>query len=151
MKELQGKRPAEVVQSTYSAPSECRALLTGRREDVLRELRRRQVHGEVHSAGQLRLLTTGPQAGEYAIPIVLIPGRRPSRRHRLALWLGAGLVTLSALCGAGLWLTTAMSRFAAMTFLGALLVAFVSWVAVGLGRKPRVSVTTTTTTQVVVK
>jgi len=78
---------------------------------VLAELERRMRAGEIAASGgadSLKLITRGPQAGQYAIPVLLIQEPRINpwpRRRRIGAWIGA---SLAALVGLGWWAAATM-------------------------------------------
>jgi hypothetical protein len=113
----------DIVPTTY-VPS---GLVGKTPKDVLAELERRQRAGEIHAAGgpgSLRLITRGPQAGQYAIPVLLIREPRINpwpRRRRIASGIGAGL---GVLLGLGWWAAATLGAAPFVIFLLAVLCAF---------------------------
>ena len=124
-------------------------LIGTTRDQVLKELRRRSLAGELHSAGpDVVPITRGPHAGHYAIPVYLrtVQREQPSWivRHRVAVVTTTVVATLAA----GVWwVLSTLSAVALAALLVGSLVAFVC----GVHRATRVQVTTTTTTRVTVR
>jgi hypothetical protein len=141
MNEIERLNPDLVVRATSTpAPAVRRAVaLTGRtRRIVLEDLRRRTAAGEIESAGQLQLITSGPMAGQYAIRVILLPIPRP--RSSAPRWLIAGgvaLMGLAAVVGAFAWLLTAMSAASVAGLCVVLLAVLGIVVAAGADRRKR--------------
>lgn len=133
----------ELVPTTY-VPS---GLVGATKADVLAELRRRQRAGEIHSAGgpeSLQLITRGPHAGQYGIPVLLIHAPRVSpwpRRRRIVASVAA---TVGVLAGLGWWAASTLGAGPLVALLLAVLVLFGRRVYARHGRQ-EVTVTTTTT------
>lgn len=126
-----------------------KAAITGRsRGEVLRRLHAEQRAGRIHSAGnELTLITHGPHAGEYAVPVLLIANPRPGspRWARVCIAVGGVLLALAVVVGLLAWLVTSLSGPA----LVACCVAAVAGLALRVRRAhPRVRVTTTTTVEI---
>lgn len=123
-----------------------RAAITGHsRGEVLSVLRQQQAAGRIARAGQLTLITTGPHAGEYGVPVLLIDRSRPEAPAwaRIAIITGCCLI---ALAGVGLllsWLFTSLTTQPLLL----LILAAVTWLGwlIRRGSPRRASVTTTTT------
>jgi hypothetical protein len=115
---------------------------------VLAELERRTALGEIHSAGgpkSLRLITRGPHAGQFGIPVLLIQSPRVNpwpKRRRVLGGVGAGL---GVLLGLGWWAVATMGAAPFVIFLLAVLCTFGQRV---YRRHARVEVTVTTTARV---
>jgi hypothetical protein len=77
------RRPAQVLSARPIRPAQVRRagdIVAATRDEVLGRLANLQRQGRIESANPIRLITHGPHAGEYAIRVVLLPGR-PSRRQ----------------------------------------------------------------------
>jgi len=115
---------------------------------VLAELERRTAAGEIATAGgpdSLRLITRGPHAGMYAIPVLLIQEPRINpwpRRRRVAGGVG---LTIGALLGLGWWAVATMGAAPLAALLLLLLALFMRRV---YRQHARVEVTVTTTATV---
>lgn len=123
-----------------------RAAITGHsRSQVLSVLRQQQAAGRVASSGQLTLITTGPHAGEYGVPVLLINRARSNTPawKRIAIVTGCCLVSLA---GVGLLLSWLFTSLTTQPLLLLILVA-VAWLGwlVRRGSPRRASVTTSTT------
>jgi hypothetical protein len=128
-----------------AAPQRVPAVIYGRtRREVLAEVNRRSRAHTLAATGQLRLLTLGPRAGWYALPIEIIAGRgrTPWRRIKLAL----GVATpLAALFGLGWWSVATLGAVPLLALLVAMLVSFLALVRKTQARPSTVTVTTTVT------
>jgi len=123
-----------------------RAAITGHsRSEVLAVLRRQQASGRVASAGQLTLITTGPHAGEYGVPVLLINRSRRGAPAwtRIAIVTGACLMGLAAVGALLSWLFTSLTAQPLLLLIFAALVGL-AWL-VRHGSPRRATVTTTTT------
>lgn len=112
---------------------------------VLAELRRRQQAGELHSAGpEIRPITQGAHAGQYAVPVYL----RTVEQRRRPVWRAAAGILAGVLLLAALvwWVLTTLSGLALAALLLVVLALFSRRVA-----RRHVTVTTTTTTRVGVR
>lgn len=136
------------MKKTSAAPATYRptALVARTPELVLKDLRRRALAGEVHSAGpHVRMITTGPHVGQYAMPVMLRIVERRKSKTPLVIACTASALTLFGLAG---WVLSSLSGGALAILLVTVLVIFVT----GVHRATRkVTVTTTTTTRVTVR
>lgn len=136
-------------------------MIIGRTEkDVLAELRRRSLAGELHSAAPvISPITQGPHAGRYAVPVYLraveTPARRPIWRKVAAA--SAGVLLLAGLTG---WLLSTLSGTALIILMIVALAMLVRRVQRTIITKTTmrarrthgaVTVTTTTTTRITVR
>lgn len=123
-----------------------RAAIAGRsRSDVLAKLGTEQRAGRIAAAGKLTLITVGPHAGEYAIPVLLLNNPRPAAPAwtRPVIAAGAGLLGVSAIGLASIWLLATLTAepLVAICFLA---LVWLGWL-VRHSRPQRVTVTTSTT------
>lgn len=115
-------------------PAVRQETLIGRKPAVLAELQRRTKQGTVVRAGELRLLTQGQHAGQYAIPVMAVVQAPPpvwAVRARAAGWV---LLGLAALVGSLAWLLATLSAAALAGACITLLVTFSVWVKAKYGR-----------------
>lgn len=121
-------------------------MIIGRTEkDVLAELRRRSLSGELHSAAPvISPITQGPHAGRYAVPVYLRAVETPRRRPiwRKAAAAGAGVLLLAGLTG---WALSTLSGTALVILMIVALIMLIRRV------QRTVTVTTTTTTRITVR
>jgi hypothetical protein len=123
------------------------------RREVMAELGRRQKARSVASTGTLRLLTMGPRAGWYALPIEIIaaPVRSPWRKRAIvASWVGG---TAAGLFGLGWWSVATLGAIPLAALLVGILVALVLLVRATSGSGSSssgggITVTTTTTVNI---
>lgn len=120
-------------------------MIIGKTEgQVLDVLRRRQKAGELLYCGpEVRIITRGPHAGEYGIPVylrVVEPAPRPVWKPVL------GVLAVAALLGGLIW-------WVLSTLSGASLVALMVTALLLLAKRVHrtMTVTTTTTTKVTVR
>lgn len=134
--DLAHRRPAEVTRRIILPPHRRATLLIGDTErGVMAELRRRQRRGSIASVhGDLRLLTIGPHAGRYAIPVELIPERPSPRWARVCVAVGTVLLGIAAVIGALIWLIRAMTGAALAGACLTVLGAFLAWLWAKYGR-----------------
>ena len=104
-------------------------------DDVFAELRRRCLAGQIHSTGdRARLITDGPHAGSWGIPVYMIrrdalPTRSPwVRRRRIGYGVLGSLVVLA---GLGWWVASTLTATALFFLLVTVLLTFAtaSWKA----------------------
>ena len=116
------------------------------RRDALAKLRKEQLAGRIHSAGELSLITTGERAGQYAIPVYLIEEPR-RQRGEMPVYARVAVVLASAalLIGmTGLVLVT-LSGLALTALLVTVLAMFAIRLRITHGRPRGTTVTTTVT------
>lgn len=128
------------------------AMIYGQtRREVMADLGRRQKARTVASTGTLRLLTMGPRAGWYALPIEIIaaPVRSPWRKRAIvASWLGG---TAAGLFGLGWWSVATLGAIPFAALLVGILVALILLVRKTSGSSSSgggITVTTTTTVNI---
>jgi hypothetical protein len=123
-----------------------RAAITGHsRSEVLATLRQQQRVGRVASAGQLTLITTGPHAGEYGVPVLLINRARANAPAwaKIAIVTGCCLIALAAVGALLSWLFTSLTTQPLLLLILGALVGL-GWL-IRRGSPRRATVTTTTT------
>lgn len=124
------KKSAQVVR--YQPVERLPAVIYGSRKEVMAEVRRRK--GQVVSTGQLRLLTQGRRAGQYALAVEIQAGAVPSpwvKRRKVAAGVG---IPLAVLFGLGWWAAYTLGALPLLALLGAILLAFSVLVASTHGR-----------------
>jgi hypothetical protein len=137
-----------MVMNTRTAGTEyAKAAITARsRHEALAKLKHEQRAGRIAAAGKLTLITTGHHAGEYAIPVLLLPRPRPAHPAwiRPVLVLGVVLLGVAAFGSVALWLVTTLTAAPLLVLMG--------MSVLGLGRlvhlvaRPRRATVTTSTT-----
>ena len=123
-----------------------RAAITARsRQEVLAKLRSEQRAGRIAAAGKLTLITAGHHAGEYAIPILLLPNPRPAHPAwvRPVLAIGSVLIGLAAVGAVMIWLLSTLTAAPLLVLIGLSLI-FLGWL-LHRSSPRRASVTTSTT------
>lgn len=143
--ELARKRPAQVVSPTVRRVVD---LAAPTKKELMAALDRRSRAGEIERASHMRVLTEGRRAGWYAVRVVLVPPRVPSRWKRLWSPLAGVLLSLAVLVTALAWLLTALTGEALAMFLLAVLVAFLGWLKMHYRRDSSVVVTTSTSVHI---
>lgn len=135
-----------MVRPSTPAVYQQRMIIGRSQRDVLAELRRRSLAGELHSAGDgIQVITRGPHAGSYAIPVYLRTIERATARPpiwRKVAGVAAGALLLAGLVG---WLLSTLSGVALI----ALMLAALGLLARRVRRT--VTVSTTTTTKITVR
>lgn len=124
-----------------------KAAVTGRsRSDVLVKLGTEQRAGRIAAAGKLTLITVGPHAGEYAVPVLLLNNPRPATPAwtRPVIAIGTGLLGLSAFGLTVTWFLATLSG-AALVAICLCALAWLAWL-IKRGSRPRGATVTTTTT-----
>ena len=123
-----------------------RAAITGRsKNEVLRRLYAEQRAGRIHSAGQgITLITKGPHAGEYAVPVLILsPGRPAPVWAKVCVVGGSVLASGAVVVGLLAWLLASMSGAALVTLCVAAILALAARVKFAhMGRRVRVTTTT---------
>lgn len=136
-----------MVMNTRSAGTEyAKAAITARSKgEALAKLQREQRAGRIAAAGKLTLLTTGHHAGEYAIPVLLLPNPRPAHPTwvRPVLVLGNILLALAASGAVVVWLLSTLTAAPLLVLIGLALISL-GWL-LHRSSPRRASVTTSTT------
>ena len=136
-----------MVMNTRAAGTEyAKAAITARsKHEALAKLKHEQRAGRIAAAGKLTLITAGHHAGEYAIPVLLLPRPRPAHPAwiRPVLVLGNVLLGLAAFGGVMLWLVTTLTAAPLLVLIG-LAAAWLGWM-VRRSSPRRASVTSSTT------
>lgn len=123
-----------------------RAAITGRsKNEVLRRLYAEQRAGRIHSAGEgITLITKGPHAGEYAVPVLIIaPGRAMPIWQKVAVVGSLCLASAATVVGLLAWLLISLSGAALVVLCAAAVLALAARVKFAhIGRRVRVTTTT---------
>jgi hypothetical protein len=133
-----------VATTTYARA----AILGPTRREALARLEQERAAGRILGRpGQLTLITQGPAAGQYAIPVYVIAPAEPAPA-RVPRWV---MPMLAAAVPLGLavllvWLLTALTAASLALFLAGVLAAFLGWLKVKYGRPAARGKTTVTTT-----
>ena len=142
-------RPATVVRARplpHQLPRRVETII-GTKPRILAEVARLKRERVLADTGALTEITYGEHMGRYQLKLVLIDPPKAPRWTRVCIAVGSVLLGLAAVLGSLAWLLSALSVPALVTFLAAVLAAFVAWIKVkyGRGRTRGVTVTTSTT------
>jgi len=140
--ELARKRPATVLQRRPAPVGTVRQvvdLTAPTRKELLAALGRRQRAGEIERTdSEIRLLTSGPRAGHYAVRVVKVPPRPIAPRWALVCRsVGLVLLGLAALMAAFAWLLMSLSTASLVAAVVTVLGMFGLFVWAKYGRRSR--------------
>src|SRR3954469_18785328 len=113
--DLARRRTAEVTRRIALPPPATSMIVAPTAKRALAELKARQARGGGAAAGQLRLITMGPHAGQFGIPVELLPVRPDPVWALVLKRVGFLLIGVAAVLASLAWLVTAMSGAAVVT------------------------------------